>query len=82
MTSAFLAESTALHASADDDAYYLLAGPGDYSVIEAGFLNGTQTPTVEDGELDFSTLGYPVRAYHDFGVAYLEHRGGVLSAGD
>jgi hypothetical protein len=58
------------------------AGPGDYSVIEVGFLDGNQTPTVEEGDLDFSTLGYAVRACHDFGVSFLEYRGGVLAAGD
>lgn len=62
-------------------AWYLLADPMDMPVIETVFLNGNQTPTVESADADFDQLGIQVRAYHDFGVALQEPRGGVRSAG-
>lgn len=62
-------------------AWYLLADPNDMPVIEAVFLNGQQTPTVETSELDWNTLGIAMRGYFDYGVALQEFRGGVRSAG-
>lgn len=62
-------------------AWYLLADPMDMPVIETVFLNGRETPVVESADADFDTLGIQIRAYHDFGVAKQEARGGVRSAG-
>lgn len=62
-------------------AWYLLADPNDMPVIETGFLNGMQTPTVETAEADFDSLGIMMRGYFDTGVALQEFRGGVRSAG-
>lgn len=62
-------------------AWHLLADPNDIPVIEAGFLNGKETPTVEQAAPDFDQLGVMVRGYHDFGVAKQEYRGGVKSKG-
>jgi len=62
-------------------AHYMLADPADLPVIEAAFLNGVQTPTVESADADFNTLGIQVRGFHDFGVAKQEFRGGVRSSG-
>jgi hypothetical protein len=64
-----------------DTAWYLLAGPSDVSIMEVAFLNGQQNPTIESGDTDFNTLGMQWRAYHDFGVAMLDHRAGVKFAG-
>ncbi|CAN5463060.1 hypothetical protein BH11PLA2_BH11PLA2_51710 [soil metagenome] len=61
--------------------WYLMVEPGDFSPVEVAFLNGQQVPTVETAELDFNRLGIQMRAYHDFGVSFLEHRGGVFSLG-
>lgn len=62
-------------------AYYLLADPNEVPVIEACFLNGAQTPTVESAEADFGTLGIDFRAFHDFGIRKQESLGGVKSPG-
>lgn len=62
-------------------AWYLLADPMDVPVIEVGFLNGQETPMVENFEADFHALGIQYRGVFDFGVALQEYRGGVRSAG-
>jgi phage major head subunit gpT-like protein len=62
-------------------AWYLLADPNDIPVIEIAFLNGVESPTVEQADADFNQLGIQMRGYHDFGVALQEPRGGVKMAG-
>lgn len=62
-------------------AWYLLADPLDVPTIEVAFLNGQRTPTVEQAEADFNTLGIQMRGYFDFGVSKQDYRGGVKSAG-
>lgn len=64
-----------------DTAWYVLAGPGDFSVIDVAFLNGQVTPHVESAEMDFDVLGMQWRVYSDWGVAMLEPKGGVKSNG-
>lgn len=66
---------------ASDTGWYLTVGPSDFSPVEVNFLNGQMRPTVETADLDFNRLGVQMRAYHDFGVNFLEHRGAVFSAG-
>lgn len=63
-------------------AWYLLADPMDMPVIELCFLNGRDMPIVESADANFNTLGIQVRAYHDFGVAKQEYRGGVKMKGE
>lgn len=62
-------------------AWYLLGSPQDVPVIQAVFLDGVQTPTIETAEADFNTLGVQMRGYHDFGVTKQEYRAGVKMAG-
>jgi phage major head subunit gpT-like protein len=62
-------------------AWYLLADPGELSVIDVAFLNGREEPFVESADADFNTLGVQMRGYHDFGVAKQEYRAGVKSKG-
>lgn len=62
-------------------AWYLLASPNDLPVIEVGFLNGQESPTVETDAAEFNMLGIAMRGYYDFGVALQEFRGGVRMAG-
>jgi hypothetical protein len=38
------------------------------SPMVVSFLNGNETPTVEEADADFNTLGIQFRGYHDFGV--------------
>lgn len=62
-------------------AWYLLADPMVLPVLEVALLNGRDVPIIETSEADFNTLGIQMRAYHDFGVALQEYRGGVKMAG-
>jgi hypothetical protein len=62
-------------------AWYLLADPNDLPFIEAVFLNGQESPTVESADADFNTLGIQFRGYHDFGVDTQEYRAAVKSKG-
>ena len=62
-------------------AWYLVANPSDLAAIEIAYLNGRDTPVIENADADFSTLGVQMRGYHDFGVAYQEYRAAVKSAG-
>ena len=63
-------------------AWYLLADPSDLPVIEVAFLNGQESPTIETAAADFDTLGVQMRAYHDFGVALQDFRGGCKVKGE
>lgn len=62
-------------------AWYLLANPSRLSTIEAAFLYGKESPTVETADAAFNVLGVQMRAYHDFGVTKQEYRAGVRSNG-
>jgi hypothetical protein len=53
----------------------------DLSAIEVVFLDGQETPTIEEAEADFDTLGIQFRGFHDFGVSKHEYRAGVKSKG-
>jgi hypothetical protein len=61
------------------DFWYLLASPTDLPVIEVAFLNGIETPTVEQADASFSTLGIEMRGYFDFGVKKQDYRAAVKS---
>ncbi len=60
---------------------YLLVDPSISAVINTVFLNGVQTPIVEQNPANFDTLGLVYRAYQDFGVEEEEFRAGVKSKG-
>lgn len=62
-------------------AWYLLSDPSDIPVLEVGFLNGVDSPTVETENAEFNMLGIALRGYFDAGVALKEFRGGVRAAG-
>jgi hypothetical protein len=79
VTSAYMQDSTLTGNSAT--AWYLLASPDDLPVIEVAFLNGQQTPTVEESDSDFGMLGRAFRGYFDLGVSLQEYRAGAKSAG-
>lgn len=63
-------------------AWYLLCDPADIPVISTGFLNGRDMPYIEQAQADFDTLGVKMRAYHDFGCALQEYRGGCKFKGE
>lgn len=63
-------------------AWYLTADPMDLPLIEMAFLNGQQTPTVEQAQADFDTLGLQMRGFFDFGAAKQDFRAGVKMKGE
>jgi phage major head subunit gpT-like protein len=75
----FHANNKNLIGSGSSSAWYLLVDPMDMAMIQAVFLNGQQTPTVNTADADFKQLGIQMRGYHDFGVAKQEPRAAVKS---
>ena len=69
-TSAGLTNST-------NTGWFLMAPPSDFSVLQVVFLNGQQSPMVEQGQFDFNRLGVAWRVVWDWGISTLDHRGGV-----
>ena len=63
-------------------AWYMIADPNDLPLIEVGFLNGKEEPTVESADMDFDRLGIALRGFHDFGANKQEYRAGVKMKGE
>jgi hypothetical protein len=57
--------------------WYLLADPAVLPAFQVAYLDGRRQPVVETADAEFSTLGMSMRAYWDFGVAKIDHRGAV-----
>jgi len=64
-----------------DSAWYLLADPNDFPVIEIAALNGRVEPFIETADADFNVLGVQMRGYSDVGVEKQEYRAGVRADG-
>lgn len=62
--------------------WYLLADPKDIPTIEVAFLDGQETPIVEEVEALPSQLGIVLRGYHDWGVALQDSNGGNANKGE
>lgn len=61
--------------------WYLLADPSIEPVFEVAFLNGVQTPTLEQ-ETNFRTDGLSWKVVHKYGVGAVGWRGAVKNAGE
>lgn len=62
-------------------AWYLLRNPSIAPAVVVSFLDGQQTPVIEDTDADFHTLGVQFRGYHHFGADQAEYLAGVKSKG-
>lgn len=62
-------------------AWYLLADPSRFPVIQVGFVNNRSTPFIESADAPFSSLGAQMRAYFDPAVSLHEYRFGVRADG-
>ena len=60
--------SDAAYSGYSATAWYMWGETSMGSPIVVSFLNGNETPTVEQADADFNTLGVQFRGYHDFGV--------------
>lgn len=61
-------------------AWMLFADPNIEPVIEVGFLNGVQTPTLEQ-DTNFRTDGLSWKVVHRYGVGAVGYRGAIRNAG-
>lgn len=61
-------------------AWYMFADPALEPVIEVAFLNGVQTPTIEQ-EINFRTDGVAWKVAHRYGVGAIGWRGAIRNAG-
>lgn len=77
--SAYLSNSNYTGYSAT--AWYLFGDPADVAAFGIAYLNGQETPTIEQEQADFNTLGIQFRGYQDFGVCQIDKCGGVKSKG-
>jgi hypothetical protein len=57
--------------------WYLLADPDVLPAFQVAYLDGRRQPVIETADAEFNTLGMSMRAYWDFGVARIDHRGVV-----
>jgi hypothetical protein len=67
--------------NASNTGWYMLASPSDMAMIEVVFLNGQQTPTVEQADADFNTLGIQMRGTFRYGIKKQDYRAAVKSNG-
>ena len=74
--------SNANYGGASDKSWYLFADPGIVDTFEIGYLRGRRTPTVEQGEADFDTLGIKFRVFFDLGVREQDWRGVFKAKGE
>jgi len=70
-----------LYSGHSENAWYLFGDPRSADTFEIGFLRGKRTPTIEQGETDFNTLGMWFRVYFDIGVREQYFRGMVKCTG-
>jgi phage major head subunit gpT-like protein len=64
-----------------DTAWYLLPDPALASVLVLAYLQGNQSPTIQDGVWQTSKLAMDFTAFFDFGCGMGEKRAGVKSKG-
>lgn len=69
------------YAGSSATAWYLFGNPAVRAPMVVSFLNGQESPTVEEAEADFDQLGIQLRGYHGFGCDKAEKLSGVKSKG-
>lgn len=62
--------------------WYLFGDPGDVAAFGIAYLNGQESPIIEQADADFNTLGIQFRAYLDMGVCQIDAAGAIKSSGD
>ena len=73
--------SNASYTGYSTTAWWLLANPGLFPVVEVAFLNGQEMPTVQTAQANFQTLGIDMRGFSDVGANIQNFRGGLKNAG-
>ena len=73
--------NTTFHASASSAYWYLFADPANAAAFLVAYLNGIETPVIEEVAAAPNVLGITWRAYFDFGVSQGDYRAAVRSNG-
>ena len=73
--------ATGFHANVDDYQWYLFGDPMDVAAFGIAYLNGQETPTIEQAPMSADYLGQTWRGFLDFGVCQIDYRGAVKSKG-
>ena len=63
-----------------DGAWYLFAAPSQAELIEVAWLDGNQTPFIDE-DIDFITDGIRIKARHCFGAGLSGWRGAIYNPG-
>jgi len=74
LSSPYLSNAS-FHANASSVDWYLFADPNVLAAFEIAFLNGVDTPVVEQVEVPANVLGIGFRGYQDMGAAAMDPRG-------
>jgi hypothetical protein len=73
--------NTSFHKSASSLAWYLWGDPADVPAFGLAYLNGVNTPVIEDAPVSGEFLGNAWRGYMDIGVCQIDPAGAVKSTG-
>lgn len=73
--------SNTKYAGNSDKGWYLFGNPAQIDTFEIGYFQGRETPTVEQGEVDFNVLGMSFRVYFDFGIREQGTQGMLFNKG-
>lgn len=73
--------SNTSNANSSLTAWFGAADPMALACFVVGFLNGVETPAVEE-HMPFDTLGFKMRAYHDIAVGVIDYRGWFKNPND
>ena len=61
--------------------WYLFGDPNQIDTFEIGYLKGQTAPTVEQGEINFNTLGIGFRVIFDLGIREQAYQGMTFNTG-
>jgi hypothetical protein len=81
IASSWLGETVGLTGSSDE-AWYLVSDPAVLAFAGIAYLNGLQTPQIEQVDLPGDKLGISYRSVFDYGVVLLEEKAAVKSKGE
>jgi phage head maturation protease len=65
----------------DTDAWFVAGNPAQADTVEVSYLNGRDTPIIENAMADFDVLGWNWRIYWDWAVTVLDFRALYMNAG-
>jgi len=73
--------SNSNYAGSSSAAWYLWGDPADVAAFGIAYLDGRETPVIEEAPLASDILGKAWRGYIDFGACQIDPRGAVKSKG-